>query len=400
MGKKSLLLVFFLVLMLVPSNVFAYEYVPNDCVDKGTCVLLCNYNNKYEVSSNYGTTKKTETRNISIYYYFKSKKWEIDWQITNAHARTKTKGPDSFSKIFSNSGTNIYTQNKPSASNFTCFNYGYLDFSSLNSDNELCFDNDGKTCKNEYSNIGTSFGKGGGFKSKEKDYDFEDDLKSYFNNWNFNDISCEQIYNGSVNLNDANYINNKVTTDIRNNYLHGNAIPKFMENSSAFKNLKSKATASAKNKVNQCINEVKEAEASGSISAEEADRRQELLGNIDTNAVGENFENAVEHINDDISSDAFNDPSIGCDSIFSDEEGSIGWMLNTILNYIKILGPVLVVLLSAIDFIKAVVGFDEKAMKEAQNKLIIRLVAALALFLVPTLVQLLLSFINMTTCTI
>ena len=75
-------------------------------------------------------------------------------------------------------------------------------------------------------------------------------------------------------------------------------------------------------------------------------------------------------------------------------------MLNTILNYIKVLGPVLVVLLSAIDFIKAVVGFDEKAMKEAQNKLIIRLVAALALFLVPTLVQLLLSFINQTACTI
>ena len=40
------------------------------------------------------------------------------------------------------------------------------------------------------------------------------------------------------------------------------------------------------------------------------------------------------------------------------------------------------------------------AMKEAQNKLIIRLVAAVALFLVPTLVQVLLSFINATTCTI
>ena len=108
-----------------------------------------------------------------------------------------------------------------------------------------------------------------------------------------------------------------------------------------------------------------------------------------------------EKIEGTISSDGLNESgTIGCDSIFSNEEGTVGWMLNTILNYIKVLGPVLVVLLSAIDFIKAVVGFDEKAMKEAQNKLIIRLVAALALFLVPTLVQLLLSFINMTTCTI
>ena len=71
-----------------------------------------------------------------------------------------------------------------------------------------------------------------------------------------------------------------------------------------------------------------------------------------------------------------------------------------LFNYIKIIGPILVVLLSAIDFIKAVLGTDEKAMKEAQNKLIIRLVAAVALFLVPTLVQLLLSFINASTCTV
>ena len=397
MKGKIIIFILFSIVMLVPSNVFAYENVPNKCIDKGTCILVCNYNNKYEVSSNYGTTDKIETRNISIYYHFKSKKWEIDWQATNADGRKQSKGPDTFNKIFSNSGTNVYTQKDPSASNFTCFDYGYLDFSSLLNNNELCFDNDGKTCKNKYSNIGTSFGKGGGFKSKEKDYDFEDDLKAYFNNWNFNDISCEQIYNGSVNLNDPNYVSNKVNTDIKNNYLHGNAIPEFMENSSTFKNLKSKATASANNKVNQCINEVKEAEASGAISAEEANRREEILGNIDTDAVGENFENAVEHINDDISSEAF-DKDVECSDLFSDEEGSVGWMLNTILNYIKVLGPILVVLLSAIDFIKAVVGFDEKAMKEAQNKLIIRLVAALGLFLVPTLVQLLLSFINVTTC--
>lgn len=92
--------------------------------------------------------------------------------------------------------------------------------------------------------------------------------------------------------------------------------------------------------------------------------------------------------------------TIDCPDIINMEEGKLGWLLNTILNYIRIIGPVLVVLLSAIDFIKAVLGTDEKAMKEAQNKLIIRLVAAVALFLVPTLVQLLLSFINASTCSI
>ena len=106
-----------------------------------------------------------------------------------------------------------------------------------------------------------------------------------------------------------------------------------------------------------------------------------------------------EELSTNLDPNDFNN-SITCDSILSDEPGSVGWMLNTILNYIKILGPILVVLLSAIDFIKAVVGTDEKAMKEAQSKLVIRLVAAVLLFLVPTLVQLLLSFINATTCTL
>ena len=105
-----------------------------------------------------------------------------------------------------------------------------------------------------------------------------------------------------------------------------------------------------------------------------------------------------EELSSNLDPNDFNN-RIGCKDIFAvNDEGSVGWLLKTILNYIRIIGPVLVVLLSAIDFIKAVVGFDEKAMKEAQSKLIIRLVAALLLFLVPTLVELLLSFINATYC--
>ena len=106
-----------------------------------------------------------------------------------------------------------------------------------------------------------------------------------------------------------------------------------------------------------------------------------------------------EELGEDIGSGDFGNP-VSCPDIINMEEGHIGWLLNTLLNYIKIIGPILVVLLSSIDFIKAVVGTDEKAMKQAQSKLVIRLVAALCLFLVPTLVQLLLSFINETTCTL
>ena len=80
--------------------------------------------------------------------------------------------------------------------------------------------------------------------------------------------------------------------------------------------------------------------------------------------------------------------------IDTSKEGSFGWLLQKLLNYIKIAGPILVVLLSALDFIKAVASSEEDAFKKAQSKLVIRLVAALALFLVPTFVELLLGLIN------
>lgn len=94
------------------------------------------------------------------------------------------------------------------------------------------------------------------------------------------------------------------------------------------------------------------------------------------------------------------DKEVDCPAIFSKKPGSVGDILRTILGYIRVIGPILVILLSAIDFIKAIFGFDEKAMSNAYHKLIIRLIAAIALFLIPTLVEVLLNFINASTCTL
>ena len=93
--------------------------------------------------------------------------------------------------------------------------------------------------------------------------------------------------------------------------------------------------------------------------------------------------------------DGLNQKFDKCSQLFDmTTEGSFGWLLQKLLNYIKIAGPILVVLLSAVDFIKAIASSEEDAFKKAQSKLVIRLIAALALFLVPTFVELLLGLIN------
>ncbi len=78
------------------------------------------------------------------------------------------------------------------------------------------------------------------------------------------------------------------------------------------------------------------------------------------------------------------------------DENSVAWLLQQILNYIKVLGPLLVIVLSAIDFIKVIIQSDDESMAKAQKKLIIRLLLAAALFFIPTLVTVLLNIFGIT----
>ena len=72
-------------------------------------------------------------------------------------------------------------------------------------------------------------------------------------------------------------------------------------------------------------------------------------------------------------------------------------VVTKLLHYIKILGPSLAIALGTIDFVKAIVTSDEKSMKETQKKFVNRLIAAILLFFVPLIVQVLLNLFGFTT---
>lgn len=102
--------------------------------------------------------------------------------------------------------------------------------------------------------------------------------------------------------------------------------------------------------------------------------------------------------------DGYDDPSYqsgsaNCNSILGnpEKEDSVAWLLQQILNYIKILGPILVIVFSSIDFAKAIVVSDEENMRKVQKRFIIRLLAAALLFFIPMLVTVLLEIFGMTT---
>lgn len=88
----------------------------------------------------------------------------------------------------------------------------------------------------------------------------------------------------------------------------------------------------------------------------------------------------------------------GSDSLLGDpnDENSVAWLLQQLLNYIKILGPILVVVLSSIDFAGVVVKGDDDAMAKAKKKLVTRLILAACLFFIPVFVSAILDMFGIT----
>lgn len=72
-------------------------------------------------------------------------------------------------------------------------------------------------------------------------------------------------------------------------------------------------------------------------------------------------------------------------------ENSVAWLLQKLLGYLRILGPMIVVVMSAIDFTRVIVSGDDEVLQKTYKKLINRLILVIALFFVPTLVLVLLE---------
>ncbi len=88
-----------------------------------------------------------------------------------------------------------------------------------------------------------------------------------------------------------------------------------------------------------------------------------------------------------------------CDeSLFGDvnTQDTPAWIINKILKYFRIIAPMIVLVLSALDFAKALISSDDEVMQKNYKKLISRLILILALYFVPLLVDILLQIFGLT----
>lgn len=90
--------------------------------------------------------------------------------------------------------------------------------------------------------------------------------------------------------------------------------------------------------------------------------------------------------------------SQNCESLLGNpsDENSVAWLLNKILTYAMVIGMLLVVVLSSIDFLKVIAKSDDDAMAKAWKKLFLRLIFAGLLLFVPTLTATMLDIFNLT----
>ncbi len=75
------------------------------------------------------------------------------------------------------------------------------------------------------------------------------------------------------------------------------------------------------------------------------------------------------------------------------DEKSTMWLIQRIFDYIKVLGPILVIILSSIDFTKTVLSGDEESMKKSQKNLFVRLLCAAGIYLLPTIITILINLV-------
>lgn len=89
----------------------------------------------------------------------------------------------------------------------------------------------------------------------------------------------------------------------------------------------------------------------------------------------------------------------GCENVFGElkdgkfDKDSLGYFLQVAFNVVKYIVPVLLIVLTSVDYLKAISSGDKENVNKATTKLTKRAIIALAIFLVPTILNFILKIV-------
>ena len=116
------------------------------------------------------------------------------------------------------------------------------------------------------------------------------------------------------------------------------------------------------------------------------------------NCIRKDYDSYLNFLNEEFENNEMICEGDGANAILGSTEdpNSVAWLIQEIMNYLKVIGPFLILILSSIEFVRAILTSDDESLAKAQKNLISRLILAAALFLLPTLISVILNVFGIT----
>ncbi len=385
----------FILFLLMPVMVFATQ---NDDL-----YYYDDTNTYYIVQCSYSNTQTNGVAELEFHYYHSQKdddygKWGVVYHAAGDHYGQNgcKKGPDWFGNVFSDKGSpNIYMPSNVNSAlkdKHTCPKSCYLDTKSRD---EICCDNGDGWCTKNHTNIATYFAnKNDKYISDKKESDKQEDTAKELEEHMNDGVTDEVIENGKE------AVNSQITENIDKVLDEAYGTDKGGEISDAdkqyYQDNKETITEKPKKDLTSQINRIKE--------QLEKDYQNGLIDEDTYNSKKQNLEDFTDGNINDLYDNIFDynfSLSIhiseqNCKSMLGDPQtnGTPAFYLVIAFTIIKYVAIILLIVLTIMDYASAVASHDNDMIKKATSKAILRAILCIVIFLLPTLIEFVLKYLN------
>ena len=234
--------------------------------------------------------------------------------------------------------------------------------------------------------------------TSSQNYNIEEQIQIYFDDWSPEINSCEDLRNKTTNIQEL------LEQDFIDNFMKGKSIPGFIIDNQTY----IKGMEDLKNKYKSfkedCDEEVKN---NPNLSEEERndllEQNEEGYQNVEegVNNASESIEENREEIEESQSENEENNPpnyhvnDTSADIICASPSYRKPMkFIGTIVNFLKIIVPIVIIAFGVVDLYKAVTGSKDDEIKKSVKSIVIRIIAGIAIFLLPGIIQFILNWVN------
>ena len=410
MKNKKYSIFFLLVLIssiFTPKCVDAYVNYINDTnkliyadeANDYTYLAMCSYSHKEEKKKAGNQGYYSNYERVNVYYTYNGN-WLIVWDKTSGFGPDENNTVEQSGTVEEVFGDRVHISDdskKELIEKGVCPQLGFVDTGGANS--EVCLGTE-EYCASE-SGWMTKFASSSTtlHASSTQNYDIEEQIQIYFDNWSPEINSCEDLRDKNTNIQEL------LEQDFIENFMKGKSIPGFIIDNQTYikgmENLKNKY----KSFKEDCDEEVKNnpdlsEEEKNDLLEQNEEGYQDAVEGVDN--ASESIKENREEIDESQSGKDEEDtpPNYHVDDTSADTICAMPSyrkpmkFVGTIINFLKTIIPIIIIAFGVVDLYKAVTGSKDDEIKKSIKSIIIRVIAGIAIFLLPGIIQFILNWVN------